>query len=410
MRTQQPSHALGSDAWLGADEYEPGSELHTRATNFFTVVNWDALSSIASQHRGGESCYFTKNFSVGHFNMTRRIVFEDGTSWVARLRFPNHDTAADREALENSKVMEIEVASMKSKTQIPVPKVHAYSFAVENDVGAAFILMDYIHGSVAAEFREAQGSAVGLFGTVEQDRKFREQMAHIQAIIASFRFKQIGSLYYNQETDDFHVGPELQTGKGPWVSSMEYYDDLTHHLLKSAIKNNLQGDQSFMVPSILNYLLRICGEEKTGPFRLVNRDFGAHNLLVNQDFDIVGVIDFDGVMAAPLEVVAQYPVLSFLQLEAPGIVDPRPAVVERVAQTAPRLQMYKDMLARYEEDDKSDGIRVAARLASESARVYQGMTAYQQHQDFVNQKWMKSCLKMLQDSVQDGVQSRMQQL
>lgn len=43
--------------------------------------------------------------------MTRRIDFDDGTRWVARLPFPGSD--ADREALSRSKTMQIEVASMK---------------------------------------------------------------------------------------------------------------------------------------------------------------------------------------------------------------------------------------------------------------------------------------------------------
>jgi hypothetical protein len=232
-----------------------------------------------------------------------------------------------------------------------------------------------------------------MFGTPEQDRKFREQMARIQATVASFQFPQIGSLYYNQETDDFYIGPELQTGKGPWALSTEYYDDLVRHLLKSAVtRGDIKQNQSFMVPSILEHLVRIYGERRTGPFRLTNRDFGAHNILVNDDFDIIGVIEFDGVMAAPLEVVAQYPALSFLQVEPPGVVYSHPAAIERVRRTAPRLQEYKDMLGAFDSHGE-----VASRLGSTSASIYQGMTAYAQHQDFVNEQWMKSCLKMLQE-------------
>jgi hypothetical protein len=84
-----------------------------------------------------------------------------------------------------------------------------------------------------------------------------------------------------------------------------------------------------MLPAILT-LLRLHGgpAETTGPFRLTNRDFGAHNLLVDDDFDIVVVIDFDGVMAAPLAAVAQYPALSFLDPDPPGFVPTMPAAVE----------------------------------------------------------------------------------
>jgi hypothetical protein len=243
-----------------------------------------------------------------------------------------------------------------------------------------------------------------MFGNSEQDRKFREQMAQIQATLASFRFPQIGSLYYIQETDDFYIGPELQTGKGPWRSSAEYYDDLANYLLKSASSHEeLKQSQAYMLPAILRHLMRIHGEEPTGPFRLTNRDFGAHNILVNEDFEIVGVIDFDGVMAAPLEVVAQYPVLSFLETEPPGVVPTLPAAIERVRRTAPRLQEYKELLARFESgEDGKGGSTVSDRLGSTSASVYRGMLAYAQHQDFVNEEWMKACLKMVLDYAEQG--------
>lgn len=243
-----------------------------------------------------------------------------------------------------------------------------------------------------------------MFGTPEQDRKFREQMAQIQATVASFRFPKIGSLYHNRDTDEFYIGPELQTGRGPWTSSTEYYDDLVDHLLKSASsRDELKESPSFMLPSILSHLVRIHSEEKSGPFRLTNRDFGAHNILVNDNFEIVGVIDFDGVMAAPLEAVAQYPTLSFLDIDPPGAVYTAPAAIERVKRTAPRLQHYKELLGRFEAEATGEQeTKVADRLGSTSASVYRGMQAYAQHQDFVNEKWMTACLKMVSECAESG--------
>ncbi len=113
MSTDEVSRSLGSDAWLGASEDEPGSEFHTRATNFLKLVNWDALATTAAQCRGGIPCSFTEKFSIGHFNMTRRLSFVDGINWVARVRFPSSDEAVARESLSTPRTMEIEVASMK---------------------------------------------------------------------------------------------------------------------------------------------------------------------------------------------------------------------------------------------------------------------------------------------------------
>lgn len=48
----------------------------------------------------------------------------------------------------------------------------------------------------------------------------------------------------------------------------------------------------------------------------------AHtNVLVDNEFNIVGFIDFDGVMAAPSAVVAQLPVFMGMLHPAPGFVE-----------------------------------------------------------------------------------------
>jgi aminoglycoside/choline kinase family phosphotransferase len=54
------------------------------------------------------------------------------------------------------------------------------------------------------------------------------------------------------------------------------------------------------------YLVSLEGRHNNrgGPFSLKNRDFGVHNLLVNDGFETIGVIDLDGFMAAPTDVVA----------------------------------------------------------------------------------------------------------
>lgn len=79
--------AIGSDSWRGAENYE-GDELHNRATNFLTSISWDALAAIASKYRNGIDCQLNEKYSLGYFNLVRRLVFKDGVSWVARLRLP----------------------------------------------------------------------------------------------------------------------------------------------------------------------------------------------------------------------------------------------------------------------------------------------------------------------------------
>jgi len=124
-------------------------------------------------------------------------------------------------------------------------------------------------------------------------------------------------------------------GKGPWTSAMDYYDDLANHVLRVCVADavpEVQESSSFAVPMLFKHLISLYGYSigRNIPFGLTNRDFGAHNFLVNDEIEIIGVIDFDGVMAAPIELVAQYPRLTELDREPPGHVETRPLVIERI--------------------------------------------------------------------------------
>ena len=83
--TSGTATVLGSDPWIGADATEPDDEFHQRASMFIAAVNWDALLSLSSRLRHGISCKISDKFSIGHFNMLRRIIFDDQVSWIARL-------------------------------------------------------------------------------------------------------------------------------------------------------------------------------------------------------------------------------------------------------------------------------------------------------------------------------------
>ncbi|KAM0199648.1 hypothetical protein ACHAQI_012022 [Fusarium lateritium] len=249
---------------------------------------------------------------------------------VARVRPPELKAIfVDREVLDVASTLKVEVACMdffKAKTSIPVPAVHSYDVNPTNRVGAPYILMDYIHGTVATELRDANECEGGLFGTREQDRNFRKQMAEIQATIFSFKFDQIGSLYQDEQTSEFFVGPETETGKGPWKSPMEYYDVLSNPALQVCVHHaslDVQAASSFANPMLFRHLMSLYSEGSS-----CKDSFSL----------IVGVIDFGGVMAAPIEVVAQYPVLTGLNREPPGYIEIRPAATERIKRTKPKLK------------------------------------------------------------------------
>lgn len=261
--------------------------------------------------------------------------------------------------------------------------------------------MAYISGTTAKNLARARGLWGNVYGTTDQDRNFREQMAKIQVELSRFAFDRIGSLYQNKTTSEFFIGPEVETGKGPWTSSIDYYNDIADHQLRDCAKwadTEVRSSISFANPIIFKHLISTCGRATGGKssFPLVNRDFGAHNLLVNEDFEIVGVIDLDFVIAAPIEVVAQFPSLTGLEPEVPGRVETRPFAIERIKKAEPKIKAYRDLINEVEAScDKPTEARFGSIMLSDAASLYQGLHDYESHQKDVNDDWMEAYLRIL---------------
>ncbi|KAI1734055.1 kinase-like domain-containing protein [Xylaria scruposa] len=333
--------------------------------------------------------------------MVRRLDFVDGVRWVARVRLPPGATPVPLERYNSRRAFEIEVASMKffkSKSTIPVPEVYAYDHDPSNQVGVPYMLLEYIHGTTADDLQTIKQSAPGTFGTLEQDQKFRRQMARIQAQVLAFQFSKIGSLYYDGDTESFYIGPDIDTGKGPWTSPTDYYRDLTDVLLKEAAARyhmNPEETAYLCTPVLLNHLMSIHSKDSKGLYSLINRDFGAHNVLVDKEFNIVGVIDFDGVFAAPPEAAAQYPRLSCMDVEPPGRVVTKPRALERIERTKPKLVEYREWLMKYEAEFCNGDATISSLFGSQGALIHQGFESCSEAFGFRNKVWFSSAIAML---------------
>ena len=283
--------------------------------------------------------------------------------------------------------------TLRLKTTIPVPEVFGHDLSAYNIVGAPYILMSYIHGTVASEWTAARECGAGVFGTPEQNEGFWQQMASIQVQLASLTFDQIGSLRQGQDQEHFTIGSEIETGEGPWDTPEQYYSALVRHKLQVAEKDadpEVCESESFSLPHKFAELMSLYGASHTGPYSLVNRDFGAHNVLVDEEYKIVGLIDLDGVMAAPAEVVAQFPLYMGLDRPIPGHVETRPFALQRIKKIAPLLPTYVNLvIAAIAEREVKSGTKdisgIADLLMSDAASIMQGLTANGQHQAFVNE-------------------------
>lgn len=261
--------------------------------------------------------------------------------------------------------------------------------------------MEYLDGTIATELVAAKGLKPYIFGTPDQDRAFRQRMAEIQVALSSITFHQIGSLYQDEETQDFFIGPEVETGKGPWQSSADYYSDMTDHALEMCAKyadSAVHTATSFANPILFKHLMSLCGREynKQATFSLTNRDFGAHNLLVNENFEILGVIDLDNVIAAPIETVAQFPEQTGMTLGPPGHVETRPLAIQRIKAEEPKIRAYQSFVDEAEvRSSKQPEARFAALMLLDAASLCRGLRNYESYQKWVNDNWQEAYLRIL---------------
>ena len=409
---------LGSDAWLDANEIDEESELHTRATAFVAAIKWEQLKTLASGIRG-MACELSDKYSLGHYNLVKRLEFLDGVSWIVRLRLPQLPSVfGTREAMKSADCMSIEIATMnyiRLNSDIPVPEVFGYNLNADNTVGAPYIFMSYIHGTIAAELQQAKECRTGVFGSPEQDLHFWTQMAEYHVQLASLTFDKIGSIH--RDGDNFIIGPEIETGEGPWDTPQQYYEALVRHKMQVASTDappEVRESASFSFPSKFMDLMEMTqpvDARKTGSFGLANRDFGAHNVLVDDEFDIVGFIDFDGVMAAPSAVVAQLPELMDLSRPVPGFVEIREMALEYMKEAAHLLPKYVELVhAAIAQHEGNTGKKVACEFAdllqSDAASIVQGLNEYGQHRDFINDRWSAAYALLLKKEREEALKTK----
>ncbi|KAK3699511.1 hypothetical protein LTR37_016380 [Vermiconidia calcicola] len=408
--------AIGSDKWPGVVQSKDGGSVNTRATALVASIKWDALISRASSQRNGIACHLSDNYSLGQNNLVRHIAFEDGINWVARLRLPKlKGTVGESEPLDVQSSMENMIATtnyLRATTWIQVAEIFDYDLDPDNEVGAPFILMAYIHGTTAKELSSIRGCQSNVFGTPSEDERFWEQMASIQAELFACKFDRIGSLYESEA--DFTIGPELETGQGPWDTAEQYYSAFARYLLETAQErgsSEFQQSRSFQVPQVFMELIKFYGKgNPIGPFGLTNRDLGAHNVLVDRSFKIIGMIDLDRVEAVPIEKAAQFPHYMGLDRPLPGHVRTKPEDVERERIAGPLCERYTQLVrAAVAGRETATSVKQTPNLGdylmSDGASVVQGLAHYVIHDKELSGYWMEA-YEMLVHKAQYEKESR----
>ncbi|KAH7308943.1 hypothetical protein B0I35DRAFT_398230 [Stachybotrys elegans] len=299
--------------WEDADAYDPASrEAEKRElTALIEKINTHALEARSSHLRQGIPCYIpplhydraTRSSVMGGMNYHVVVHFDDGVVWIARIRRFN---ATSPPPPLRDYIIQSEVATLMflSHTDVPAPKV--YDYALEhpgNPVGVGFILMEKLPGK----------SLRWSIATSQERLKVMDQLADIFAELYKHPFNHLGSL---DTPGDSHVGAfaresltdfvqsEMRT-IGPFSNTKEYHAASIQLILDLILREEMYSQQAVDAYLVHRYLVDLIprvvpctqGNEK---FYLKHADDKGDHILVDEDFNITGIIDWEWAHTASL--------------------------------------------------------------------------------------------------------------
>ncbi|KAJ5145723.1 uncharacterized protein N7515_000287 [Penicillium bovifimosum] len=248
---------------------------------------------------------------MGGMNYHIEIQFADSICWLARIR--RFSVTSPPPALQEF-ILRSEVATLEflRKTNIPTPEV--FDFCDEtNPVGVRYIIMEKLPGK----------SLCWSDTTQEQRMKVIEQLADIYIELRAHPFPMMGSLDVGSE---LAIGPFAKEsmadfGKsglemlGPFSSLEGYYNAYIEFILDLIVRQEAYANRpidAFLIHLYLQEnLLAILPDASLddGKFYLKHADEKGDQILVDDDFRITGIIDWEWAHTGPKSATFNSPIV-----------------------------------------------------------------------------------------------------
>jgi hypothetical protein len=202
--------------------------------------------------------------------------------------------------------------------------------------------------------------------------------------LATFNFPQIGSISsFSKDTGPL-IGP-LATAfldglpsAGPFSSAQEYLAAVAESRLSQALQNSETTPFTrlglFTFLDIVRKTHTFTANHNNGPFRLSHMDMGIQNLLVDDDFNIIAVIDWEMTQSAPWDVFHHpmpFPLLMPDEQIGKILADPEHLAHRNTLRQAKIREMYRAKFAEAEAALSTPlPCSIAAVLGGNPSRIY----------------------------------------
>jgi hypothetical protein len=268
-----------------------------------------ALAQEASQARNGQKCVAdVSSFNTGGTHVVFQLRFEDGGVWLVRIRFPGcelegHKCVGGFGSFQRAAdEMGSELATMavvKQRTSLPVSAVYLYNLSADNVLSAPYMMIEKMPGETL-ERKLYRDGAIYL----HQIRSIEAQVHNFMRELGDIRYHQIGRLSLDGKIGPFMPG-------SPFDSAADYYAaKLAATITARGFEEILQkcyrpvdigkwetAGQTDKEKLALWVYLQVASylgaNAHAGPFPLDHGDWHDQNVLVDDDYRIVGVIDWE---------------------------------------------------------------------------------------------------------------------
>jgi len=247
---------------------------------------------------------------MGGQNVHFDINFADGLVWIARIRLKNDPTLPPDPVQEYIFLSEVAIMEFLKTTAVPSPDIHHYQKdSKSNPVGVSFILMDKLPG------KPLNLNLANSF----QRRHLLEQLADIYLELERHPFEKMGSPV-NHKSVSVDIGPYAQVplfesperSLGPFTTLKTAYTTILHQQM------NLLTSGEVTDLSVENYL-SLCWRLEALPlllsshlsanhqFYLKHYDDKGDHILVDEEYNITGMIDWEFASTEAKEVAFSSP-------------------------------------------------------------------------------------------------------
>lgn len=286
------------------------ANVHAEVRNLRTKMNDEAVCQRASELNGGLKCKteyppaLGAGTLMGGANYHARILFDSGPVWL--MRVPRVNRSLPQHIIDH--LIRSEYATLKflETTTVPAPKAFDYGIAgdADNKTGVSYIFMEEMAGK-PWHYRGPHGKATA---DDKDKEKIWSALADILAELQRHPFPKGGSLLPGISPAEPLISKQASERflvldpAGPFDTASDYYNSYLEQNM--ALIADAQLFSTFSVNAYLIFLylksqVPTLTTEPTEKFYIKHVDDKGDHLLVDDDLNITGIIDWQMARVVP---------------------------------------------------------------------------------------------------------------